>query len=192
MAGWRCSPSRRCGADSSGSIGMLIAARAVGPGTSGAALLTPQTLSTITRIFPPERRGGAEHGGRPPGWPPWSNSLRRWRWWTASAGRDLFVNVPIGDLIGAGRAADPGSGRPIRTAFDPLVLLSGGSVPHRLRLQESQTQDWPTRDPTIGAGLVLMAVFVYCKQSVNKNETADPASDLRRPGLQPVNVGYRG
>ena len=41
----------------SGTIGMLIAARVV-QGV-GAALLTPQTLSTITRIFPAERRGVA-------------------------------------------------------------------------------------------------------------------------------------
>src|SRR6188472_1749926 len=40
-----------------GTIGMLIAARVV-QGV-GAALLTPQTLSTITRVFPPERRGVA-------------------------------------------------------------------------------------------------------------------------------------
>jgi MFS family permease len=38
----------------SGSLGMLIAARVV-QGV-GAALLTPQTLSTITRIFPADRR----------------------------------------------------------------------------------------------------------------------------------------
>ena len=40
-----------------GNIEMLIAARVVQG--IGAALLTPQTLSTITRIFPPERRGVA-------------------------------------------------------------------------------------------------------------------------------------
>src|SRR5215475_11143080 len=41
----------------SGSIGNLITAR-VAQGI-GAALLTPQTLSMITRIFPPDRRGPA-------------------------------------------------------------------------------------------------------------------------------------
>ena len=41
----------------SGTIGMLIAARVVQG--IGAGVLTPQTLSVITRIFPPERRGVA-------------------------------------------------------------------------------------------------------------------------------------
>lgn len=41
----------------SGSIGMLIAARAV-QGV-GAALMTPQTMATITRVFPPTTRGAA-------------------------------------------------------------------------------------------------------------------------------------
>ena len=41
----------------SGSAGMLIAARVVQG--IGAGVLTPQTLSTITRIFPPQRRGVA-------------------------------------------------------------------------------------------------------------------------------------
>ena len=40
-----------------GSIEVLVAARVLQG--IGAALLTPQTLSTITRIFPPERRGVA-------------------------------------------------------------------------------------------------------------------------------------
>jgi MFS family permease len=41
----------------SGSAATLIAARVV-QGV-GAGVLTPQTLSTITRIFPPQRRGVA-------------------------------------------------------------------------------------------------------------------------------------
>ena len=41
----------------SGSIGLLIAARAV-QGVGG-ALMTPQTMSMITRVFPPRQRGAA-------------------------------------------------------------------------------------------------------------------------------------
>lgn len=52
----------------SGSAAMLIAAR-VAQGI-GAGVLTPQTLSTITRIFPPERRGIAVSLWGPPREPP--------------------------------------------------------------------------------------------------------------------------
>ena len=41
----------------SGTIGMLIVARVVQG--LGAALMTPQTMAVITRIFPPDRRGAA-------------------------------------------------------------------------------------------------------------------------------------
>src|SRR6266568_1107491 len=41
----------------SGSIDMLIAARAVQG--LGAALMTPQTMAVITRTFPPDKRGAA-------------------------------------------------------------------------------------------------------------------------------------
>ena len=45
------------------SVGMLIAARVVQG--LGAALMTPQTMAVITRIFPPDRRGGAMASGAP-------------------------------------------------------------------------------------------------------------------------------
>ena len=41
----------------SGTIGLLITARAVQG--IGAALMTPQTMSMITRVFPPQKRGAA-------------------------------------------------------------------------------------------------------------------------------------
>lgn len=61
----------------SGSAAMLIAAR-VAQGI-GAGVLTPQTLSTITRIFPPERRGIAVSLWGPPQEPPAS-----WARWPAA------------------------------------------------------------------------------------------------------------
>ena len=87
----------------SGTIGMLIAARVV-QGV-GAALLTPQTLSTITRIFPAERRGvamsvwGATAGVATLVGPLAGGVLvdgLGWQW-------IFFVNVPIG-IIGLGLA----------------------------------------------------------------------------------------
>jgi MFS family permease len=81
------------------SIGMLVAAR-VAQGI-GAALLTPQTLSTITRIFPADRRGvalsawGATAGVATLVGPLAGGVLvdhLGWSW-------IFFVNVPIG-IIG--------------------------------------------------------------------------------------------
>ena len=86
-----------------GSIEMLIAARVVQG--IGAALLTPQTLSTITRIFPPARRGvamsvwGATAGVATLVGPLAGGILvggLGWQW-------IFFVNVPIG-IIGFGLA----------------------------------------------------------------------------------------
>ena len=87
----------------SGSIETLIAARVVQG--LGAALLTPQTLSTITRIFPPERRGvamsvwGATAGVATLVGPLAGGVLvdgLGWQW-------IFIVNVPIG-VIGIGLA----------------------------------------------------------------------------------------
>ena len=70
----------------SGSIEMLIAARVVQG--IGAALLTPQTLSTITRIFPSDRRGMAlSLWGATAGVATLVGPLAVACWWTASAGR---------------------------------------------------------------------------------------------------------
>ncbi|HEU4361132.1 MAG TPA: MFS transporter, partial [Mycobacterium sp.] len=90
-----------CGLSSS--VGMLIAARVV-QGV-GAALLTPQTLSTITRIFEPDRRGvamsvwGATAGVATLVGPLAGGVLVDgfgWQW-------IFIVNVPIG-VIGLGLA----------------------------------------------------------------------------------------
>ena len=91
-----------------GNIEMLIAARVVQG--LGAALLTPQTLSTITRIFPPERRGvalsvwGATAGVATLVGPLAGGVLvdgLGWQW-------IFIVNVPIG-VIGLGLAYCPGA-----------------------------------------------------------------------------------
>ena len=114
-----------------GSIGMLIAARVVQG--IGAALLTPQTLSTITRIFPPERRGvamsvwGATAGVATLVGPLAGGVLvdgLGWQW-------IFFVNVPVGIIgFGAGRLADPGAAHvdaPVRRTRRGAVRASACS-----------------------------------------------------------------
>lgn len=175
----------------SGSIGMLIAARVV-QGV-GAALLTPQTLSTITRIFPPERRGVAlSMWGATAGMATLVGPLAGgvlvdhlgWSW-------IFFVNVPIGivGLVLSARLIPVLETHPHR--FDILgVLLSGvGLFLVVFGLQEGQTHDWaPWIWAMIGAGVLVMAAFVYW-QSVNRDEPLIPLAIFGDRDFSLANVG---
>jgi EmrB/QacA subfamily drug resistance transporter len=175
----------------SGSIGMLIAARLV-QGV-GAALLTPQTLSTITRIFPPERRGvalsmwGATAGVATLVGPLAGGVLvdhLGWSW-------IFFVNVPIGiiGLVLAARLVPVLETHPHR--FDiPGVVLSGvGLFLIVFGLQEGQTHDWnPGIWAVIGGGVAFMTAFVYW-QSVNRREPLIPLAVFGDRDFGLANVG---
>ena len=175
----------------SNSIGMLITARVV-QGV-GAALLTPQTLSTITRIFPPDRRGvalsmwGATAGVATLLGPLAGGVLvdhLGWSW-------IFFVNVPIGiiGLVLAARLIPVLETHPHR--FDVLgVLLSGvGLFLIVFGLQEGQTHDWaPWIWAMIGGGLAAMAAFVYW-QSVNSREPLIPLAIFADRDFSLANVG---
>jgi EmrB/QacA subfamily drug resistance transporter len=158
------------------SIGMLIAARVVQG--IGAALLTPQTLSTITRIFPAERRGvpmsvwGATAGVATLVGPLAGGVLvdrLGWQW-------IFFVNVPVG-IIGLGLAVWLIPVLPTQKhRFDLFgVLLSGiGMFLIVFALQEGQSHAWaPWIWGTIAGGIGFMAAFIYW-QSVNTNEPLIP------------------
>src|SRR3954468_17286835 len=160
----------------SGTIGMLIAARVV-QGV-GAALLTPQTLSTITRIFPAERRGvamsvwGATAGVATLAGPLAGGVLvdgLGWQW-------IFFVNVPIG-IIGLGLAFWLVPVLPTeKHGFDLIgVVLSGvGMFMVVFALQEGQSHDWaPWVWGTLAGGIGVMAAFVFWQQA-NRNETLVP------------------
>jgi EmrB/QacA subfamily drug resistance transporter len=160
----------------SGSIGMLIAARVVQG--LGAALLTPQTLSMITRTFPPDRRGvamsvwGATAGVATLVGPLAGGGLvdsLGWQW-------IFFVNVPIG-AVGIALAVWLIPVLPTqRHRFDiPGVLLSGvGMFMIVFGLQEGQSHHWALWIwGTIAGGLAVTGVFVYW-QSVNKHEPLIP------------------
>jgi EmrB/QacA subfamily drug resistance transporter len=160
----------------SGTIGMLIAARVV-QGV-GAALLTPQTLSTITRIFPAERRGvamsvwGATAGVATLAGPLAGGVLvdgLGWQW-------IFFVNVPIG-IIGLGLAFWLVPVLPTeKRGFDLIgVVLSGvGMFMVVFALQEGQSHDWaPWVWGTLAGGIGVTAAFVFWQQA-NRNEPLVP------------------
>ncbi|GAY16128.1 MFS transporter [Mycobacterium sp. shizuoka-1] len=159
-----------------GSIDMLIAAR-VAQGL-GAALLTPQTLSTITRIFPPERRGvamslwGATAGVATLVGPLAGGVLvghLGWEW-------IFFVNVPIG-VVGLALAVWLIPALPNREhRFDVVgVVLSGlGMFLVVFGLQEGQSHHWAAWIwAVIVAGIGFFTAFVYW-QSINRHEPLIP------------------
>ncbi|MFI5510808.1 MFS transporter [Mycobacterium sp. NPDC051804] len=173
------------------SINMLIVARVVQG--FGAALLTPQTLSTITRIFPADRRGvamslwGATAGVATLVGPLAGGVLLDglgWQW-------IFFVNVPVG-VIGVGMAVwlipqlDTHQQR-----FDLLgVALSGiGMFMIVFALQEGQSHNWaPWVWGTIAGGIGFMAAFL-CWQYVNPNDPLVPLRIFRDRDFSLSNIG---
>jgi EmrB/QacA subfamily drug resistance transporter len=174
-----------------GSIEMLITARVVQG--LGAALLTPQTLSTITRIFPPERRGvalsvwGATAGVATLVGPLAGGVLvdgLGWQW-------IFIVNVPIG-ILGLAMAYYLVPALPTEEhGFDVLgVLLSGiGMFLVVFALQEGQSHDWALWIwAMIAAGAAFFAGFIYW-QAVNPGEPLIPLKIFRDNDFSLSNVG---
>ncbi|MUL84923.1 MULTISPECIES: DHA2 family efflux MFS transporter permease subunit [unclassified Mycolicibacterium] len=174
-----------------GSIETLIAARVVQG--IGAALLTPQTLSTITRIFPAERRGvamsvwGATAGVATLVGPLAGGVLvggLGWQW-------IFFVNVPIG-ILGLGLAVWLVPVLPTQPhRFDVLgVVLSGvGMFLIVFALQEGQSRDWaPWVWATGAVGVAVMVAFV-CWQAVNTREPLIPLRIFADRDFSLANVG---
>ena len=145
------------------SIGELIAARGVQG--LGAALITPQTMALITRIFPPERRGAAMGvwgtvagvatlvgpllGGV------LTDSLG-WEW-------IFFVNLPVG-LIGLALAAvlvPDVETHDHRFDWVGVALSAVGLTAIVFGIQEGETYHWSGWIwSLIGAGVLLMGLFV--------------------------------
>ncbi|MGO4444151.1 MFS transporter [Mycobacterium sp. 2YAF39] len=173
------------------SIGMLIVARVVQG--FGAALLTPQTLSTITRIFPADRRGvamslwGATAGVATLVGPLAGGLLvdgLGWQW-------IFFVNVPVG-IIGVALAVWL---IPVldthRQQFDLLgMALSGvGMFMIVFALQEGQSHDWaPWVWGMIAGGIGFMAAFL-CWQHINPNDPLVPLHIFRDRDFSLSNIG---
>ncbi|MEO8815391.1 MAG: MFS transporter [Mycobacterium sp.] len=164
-----------------GGIEMLITARAVQG--IGAALLTPQTLSMITRIFPPERRGmamsvwGATAGVATLIGPLAGGVLvdgLGWEW-------IFFVNVPVGvvGLVLAFLLVPDLPTHPHR--FDLIgVALSGvGVFLVVFALQEGESRGWaPWIWVMVACGIVALVVFIYW-QDANTGEPLIPLHIFR-------------
>lgn len=175
----------------SGSAGMLIAARVVQG--IGAGVLTPQTLSTITRIFPPERRGvavslwGATAGVASLVGPLAGGVLvdgLGWQW-------IFFVNVPIG-VLGLGLAARLVPALPTQGHRLDLVGVGLSGVGMFLivfGLQQGQAAHWqPWIWATIVAGAGFFSVFVYW-QAMNTREPLIPLEVFADRDFSLCNVG---
>ncbi|MDP7724908.1 MFS transporter [Mycobacterium sp. TY814] len=175
----------------SGSAAMLIAARVV-QGV-GAGLLTPQTLSMLTRIFPANHRGsamsmwGATAGVASLVGPLAGGTLvdgLGWQW-------IFFVNVPVG-VVALALAIWLIPVLPFRTQrFDLIgVALSGvGMFLLVFGLQEGESADWkPWIWAVLVAGVGFMTAFIYW-QSVNRRAPLVPLNMFADRDFSLCNIG---
>ncbi|MCC4908529.1 DHA2 family efflux MFS transporter permease subunit [Microbacterium sp. cx-59] len=170
----------------SGSLGMLIAMRAVQG--LGAALMTPQTMAVITRTFPPQHRGaamglwGATSGVAMLVGPLAGGLLvdgLGWQW-------IFFVNVPVG-VIGfvlAWILVPKLATHPHRFDLVGVVLSATAMFLIVFGLQEGEHYDWGqiwgpiTIWMLIGAGVVVLAIFIW-QQFHTRSEPLVPMSLFR-------------
>lgn len=152
-----------------GSIGVLIAARAVQG--LGAALMTPQTMAVITRMFPPDSRGkamslwGAVAGVATLVGPILGGVLvdgLGWEW-------IFIVNVPVGVVafVLAWRLVPRLETHAHRFDVLGVVLSALGMFLLVFGIQEGQSYDWGLIGGwlpvwgVVGAGVVVLALFVW-------------------------------
>jgi EmrB/QacA subfamily drug resistance transporter len=164
-----------------GSIEVLIVARVVQG--LGAAMMTPQTMAVITRIFPPQNRGaamglwGAVAGVASLVGPIVGGLLVDgfgWEW-------IFFVNVPVGVVafVLAQRFVPSFDRHGHRFDYLGIVLSAVGMFLLVFGIQEGETYDWGTITGPISvwslivAGVVVLAAFVVW-QGVQKGEPLLP------------------
>ncbi|GAA4477580.1 MFS transporter [Rhodococcus olei] len=174
----------------SGTIAMLIVAR-VFQGF-GAALMTPQTMAVITRIFPPDKRGtamglwGAVAGVATLVGPLAGGVLvdgLGWQW-------IFIVNVPVGVVafVAAMRYVPTLETHEHRFDLVGVVLSAAGMFFLVFGLQEGNTYNWSARVWTfIAAGVLLLVVFVWY-QSWNKNEPLLPLGLFKDRNFSLANI----
>ncbi len=162
-----------CGVASS--IEMLIAARFVQG--LGSAMIAPQTLAIITRIFAPDRRGvamglwGSVAGLATLTGPVLGGLLTTslgWEW-------IFFINVPVGLLCLALAAKWIPSLPTSQQSFDYLgivasVIAMAGIV---FGIQQGEAVGWsPMIVAILIAGFIALAVFVWSQRTASKRGTA--------------------
>jgi EmrB/QacA subfamily drug resistance transporter len=170
----------------SGDITMLIVARVVQG--LGAALMTPQTMAVITRIFPPERRGaamglwGATAGVATLVGPILGGVLVDgfgWEW-------IFFINVPVGVVafVLAWRLVPKLETHSHRFDLIGVALSAIGLFLVVFGIQEGQTYNWGEITGPISvwgmiiAGVVVLVGFVVW-QAYNKGEPLLPLALFR-------------
>ncbi|UKA70097.1 DHA2 family efflux MFS transporter permease subunit [Arthrobacter sp. FW306-06-A] len=180
----------------SGDVRILIAARVLQG--LGAAMMTPQTMAVITRIFPPDRRGsamavwGATAGMATLVGPILGGVLvdgLGWEW-------IFFINVPIGvvGFILALRNVPALSTHPHRFDIPGVLLSAVGLFLLVFGIQEGETYNWGTIVGPISvwgliiAGIVVLAAFVLW-QRFNKGEPLLPLGLFRDRNFSLANIG---
>ena len=165
----------------SGDIGMLILARVV-QGV-GAAMMTPQTMAVITRIFPPDKRGpamglwGATAGVAMLVGPILGGVLvdgLGWEW-------IFFVNVPVGVVafVMAWRLVPALKTHQHKFDLFGVGLSSAGLFLLVFGIQEGGSFNWGTIAGPITvwglivAGIILLLLFIGW-QAINKGEPLVP------------------
>lgn len=179
-----------------GDIQTLILARVVQG--FGAAIMTPQTMAVITRIFPPDRRGaamgiwGATAGVATLVGPILGGVLvdgLGWEW-------IFFINVPVGiaGFILAVRFVPTLSTHPHKFDIPGVLLSAVGLFLLVFGIQEGETYNWGiiagpvTVWGLIIAGLVVLAGFVIW-QRFNKGEPLLPLSLFKDRNFSLANIG---
>ncbi len=176
--------------------GQLIAFRVV-QGV-GAALLVPQTLTILTIVFPPERRGaafgvwGAVAGVATIAGPTLGGLLVTafdWRW-------IFFVNLPIGIVVlGLSFIVIPDirPGRKHRLDLVGVLLSSGALLAICYGLIEGQKYSWGKINsilsiPLVFAiGIVLLAAFLVVEKMRQGHEPLVPFEVLRNRNFSVMN-----
>jgi EmrB/QacA subfamily drug resistance transporter len=147
-----------------GSIGVLIGARAFQG--IGAALMAPQTMSMITRVFPPARRGaamgiwGAVAGAATITGPVLGGVLvGTWGWEYI-----FFINIPVGAVALWFAVRNLPTLPTHQRRFDGVgVALSiVGMTLFVFGLQEGENFDWgPGIWLSVSAGVLVLVAFVW-------------------------------